>query len=212
MPSGLDDGVNADLKLLLDDVQDTILREVLYDVATKNPMRVDLFRRGVAPLTPSMHLTSLLELNLVPLSLPPADVLDELDGNAEYRGAVEQLRMGPARVGDLVATATAQSLPEVITVVRRLLGEGAMHPRSEACTHMALEASTRLNEAVVVTGPGESGAVFAAPEIGSAIRAFPIDIFELVESGTNTNPSDSDLRRALELIGIDSSNRLGSHR
>ncbi len=165
----LDIGDESPLHELLDDTQDDALREAFRDLITRATYRIDVFRRGSAPLPAETKEAMLLGLELVAIGerSPTRVDGDALEDDGLLTRAVDRLRDRSAVVGELVA---ARNVRQAEQLVRMLMVRGLAHPRSAGWgVADAASPCCALNRCLGQPDLMAPAGILAAPEIGSAI-------------------------------------------
>ena len=139
-----------------------VLRETYRDLGAGRADRIDLFRVGAGPLSPTASASRLDDLELAGLR-GDDDVLP-LVADATMRH-----RLGH---GTLATSALGGSTSAIVEAVRHLMGSGAAHPVVAGVPPAAaVDASESLTTALAEAD--DDARVLAAPLLGSAIPATP---------------------------------------
>ena len=173
------EGLDQPLVELLADTPDLRLREMLRDLAAQRAYRVDVFRRGVAPLADAERRSGLEALALIGLDDADNPVADgRCSSSSDVRldevvaDAMSRLRTGPATVRELLDGSAGPVEPDAFVI--RLLSEDRAHPRvSGWAGPEARHRARALNRAIVTESSATTWDEIAAAELGSTVRATP---------------------------------------
>jgi SAM-dependent methyltransferase len=169
---------------MMGQLRDPRLREVVRDIACAQPFRRDLFRRGTEPLPPGEHGALLDRLTLVGLGKPAtepltfATSLGLLTGRLEaFAPLLSLLEAAPLTLQTARSSAGPGMLPtkESVEAFAMLITGGFAHPAVPGTP--AIASARGLNmEIARRNGLGHTLPWLAAPAIGSAVPADPIQI------------------------------------
>lgn len=185
---------------LMAEVKEPMLRETLRDFGAGQGFRRDLYRRGLAPMSPAEHQQMLLDLTVawtgvqageqVNISTP----LGQLTGRPEiYRPLLAMLEAGPLTVRKAHGSEAfaGRNLLELLQAVTLLIAGGFAHPVLPTGHEEAARASTaRLNTTIAhINGHGGDLGRLALPLLGSAMN---VDLLETLAVGEMIagNPTD----------------------
>jgi len=175
---------------MMRDTRDPRLREVLRDVGSAQGFRRDVFRRGANPPSQAEHVEMLDAIRLVGLGrkvegeIRFSVSLGEVSGKPEiYVPLLDRLQQGPVTFRQLceMEIFAAKPVSEALQAAALLVSGGFAHPMlALAPTGEARRACAALNAEIArLTATGTPLPYLAAPAIGSAIAADPIEIMAL---------------------------------
>ena len=179
--------VGPGLEDLVQATGDTVLREMIRDLAGQRALRRDLFRRGMAPSSFPQREAWWNDLTIVGLGkefvegatvqLPAGQAALEFDF---YEPLVAELHKRPLSVANVREVGGA-SLIDAVTAVSILVADGYAAPAAECPDASATEeASRRLNRALVKENRlGRDHGCLIAPVTGSAITVEHIEMLVL---------------------------------
>jgi SAM-dependent methyltransferase len=188
---------------LLRETRDPRLKEVIRDVGSAQGFRRDIFRRGANPPSQAEHLDMLDAVTLVGLGRKVEGEIrfgvsiGEVSGKPEvYDPLLARLRQGPITLRALRESEVFADKPasEALQAVALLVSGGFAHPLLPVAPAEAARRQGQALNAEIArrTANGTPLPYLAAPAIGSAVSADPIEILALAElEGPDqvTNPS-----------------------
>lgn len=204
------------LEGLVRDTTDPVLQGMLRDLVTQRPLRRDLFRKGLAPVTRAEHDAALDGIRLIGLG-------KELVGGASVDVPVGQVGLDPDYYGPLVEVLAERPLT--------LSGIGAIHPelgRDDVVASLALLAgggygapevvgwqdggapgrSRRLNEVLVAENAlGREHGCLMAPALGSGVG---VSYFEMLTQAARWEGVPSEVEPLADHV-LASVQRQGRH-
>ena len=193
---------------MIDATTDLVLRESMRDLSIMRSFRRDVYRRGLAPPSPTAHERSLNDFTIVGLGKAFNETFTRtvhggsVTMTAElYQPVVEALECGPPSVAEVrhIHDGAEMSLTRAVSLVVMLIEAEFAAPEVSGWMHNGSRESTRRFNRVLIdeNRAGSSHRYLVAPATGSAVDS---SIMELLVIGALWDGADADPAQLTESV------------